>query len=764
MSCPAPSDVNRKRELLFMRRSRTWALLVGALGITAESQPARAQDPAPLIQRVRMTGVQSVDSRALGRGLATQPTQCRNLLYAPICLFSKAPTFADRHYFNAAELRRDEIRIRLYYWRRGYRDVEVTSRVDRVSRGVKVSFAVVENEPTVITELRLRQADSVLPSRVIQRSLTLQSGSPLSMVALDSAQVLLARELLDRGYADATITVDTTAVSNEQNQGPVSVLLVPGRIATIGSIEVAGNAAISPRTISRFMRLQRGDLYRRTDVLESERRLYNSGLFSDVSLGMRTANAADADSAKVLVVQVTEGPLHQLDLASGITTLDFVQVKAEYRRYHFWGDARRLVTRATLSNLLAPQLNGHGVFYNVTPETEDSERARFLQPTYSASVEFFQPWAFGTRNELGASVFSHRRSQPGVVTDRGVGTTMSLTRTISPHLQFTTGYTYELSSIDASDVYFCVSVGLCLKSSIAYVAKANPLAPLSLVGQYDNTNDPLQPTRGLRGRIDLEHASGYTASAFAYNRASLIASTYRQLKPGVVLAGRLRLGAVQGLGQTNQRLGVDDDPTASTVVHPRKLFFAGGSQSVRGYSENQLGPRLLTIDPAQLLDTARTGFCSETSLADRSCDPNIESIMSSAFQPRPLGANAVAEMNIEVRFPIMRSRGLSGAVFVDGAVVGTRRFEDLLGATATIAPGIGIRLQTPAGPVRLDLGMRPSIVERLPVVTQLVGADSTLQLVTLRTPRTFDPTDSGSGWLKQVLSRLTLHLAIGPAF
>lgn len=728
------------------------------------SRSARAQGQSQLIQRVRITGVHAVDSRAIARGLNTKPTKCRNILYKPICLFSEAPSFAERHYFNATELRRDELRIRLYYWRHGYRDVEVSSNVEPVSRGVQVVFAVVENAPTVITELTVNQTDSVLPTRVVERSLTLESGSPLSMVALDSAQVLLARELLERGYADATITVDTTSVSNELNAGPVHVLLAPGRIATIRSIHVTGNSNISPFTISRLMLLKPGDVYRRTDVLDSERRLYNSGLFSDVSLQLQSANVEGADSAKVLVAQVTEGPLHQLDLSSGITTLDFVQVKAEYRRYNFLGGARRLVTRATVSNLLAPQFNGRGVFYDVTPGTDTDERARFLQPTWSASVAFLQPWFFSARNELGASVFTHRRSQPGVVTDRGIGSTMSLTRTVTPHLQLTTGYTYELTAIDASDVYFCVSVGLCLKRSIASVAKANPLAPLSFVGQYDNTNDPLQPTRGIRGRIDLEHASRFTASDFAYNRVTLTTSTYRQLKQGVVLAGRVRLGAVGAMRQTNQRLGLADDPTEGTVVHPRKLFFAGGSQSVRGYSENQLGPRLLTIDPVRLLDTARTGHCTEASLVDRSCDPNIKGVTSSDFQPRPLGANAVAEVNIELRFPLMRSRGLQGAVFLDGAVVGTRRFEDLIGATATVAPGIGIRLQTPAGPVRLDLGVRPRVVERLPVVTQLTGADSTLQLVTLRTPRTFDPTDIRGGWLKQVLSRLTLHLAIGPAF
>ena len=36
------------------------------------------------------------------------------------------------------------------------------------------------------------------------------------------------------------------------------------------------------------------------------------------------------------------------------------------------------------------------------------------------------------------------------------------------------------------------------------------------------------------------------------------------------------------------------------VLHPRKRFYAGGANSVRGYAENQLGPRILTIDDSTL--------------------------------------------------------------------------------------------------------------------------------------------------------------------
>jgi hypothetical protein len=103
-------------------------------------------------------------------------------------------------------------------------------------------------------------------------------------------------------------------------------------------------------------------------------------------------------------------------------------------------------------------------------------------------------------------------------------------------------------------------------------------------------------------------------------------------------------------------------------------------------------------------------------------------------------------------------------VFIDGALVGTRRFSDIIGATGAITPGFGVRFNTPVGPVRLDLGVRPTLVEELPVITQVSDSAGNFQLVTLNTKRRYDQAQTSGGALRKVLSRLTLHLAIGPAF
>src|SRR3569623_1240213 len=91
----------------------------------------------------------------------------------------------------------------------------------------------------------------------------------------------------------------------------------------------------------------------------------------------------------------------------------------------------------------------------------------------------------------------------------------------------------------------------------------------------------LQPTRkGSLGKLELEHASAFSASDYRYNRATVDVATYMSVLRSSVLALHARAGIVRALGSTATALGVAD---AEDVLHPRKRFYAGGSQSVRGY-------------------------------------------------------------------------------------------------------------------------------------------------------------------------------------
>ena len=91
--------------------------------------------------------------------------------------------------------------------------------------------------------------------------------------------------------------------------------------------------------------------------------------------------------------------------------------------------------------------------------------------------------------------------------------------------------------------------------------------------------------------------------------------------------------------------------------------------------------------------------------------------------------------------------------------------RDLLGRGGrAVTPGFGARWTSPVGPVRIDLGIRPLVVEELAVVTEVTGEDGVPRLVRLDTPRRYDPLEDTRGFFGQVLGRHVLHLSIGEAF
>ena len=241
-------------------------------------------------------------------------------------------------------------------------------------------------------------------------------------------------------------------------------------------------------------------------------------------------------------------------------------------------------------------------------------------------------------------------------------------------------------------------------------------------------------------------------------------------------AAHFRAGWVKSLGSTADALNVASGPA---ILHPRKRFYAGGSQSVRGFGENQLGPRVLTIAPDLLLRgeyTENDETLYRCALADpiETCDVNADYLTDQDFQVRPLGGTTVLEGSIELRIPVWRQ--LVGAVFLDGAILGAGSINNITQGTGALTPGFGVRYESPVGPIRVDLGIRPTLQRALPVVTEVRGEDGQLKLVDLSPPggchgrvaspgcRVFPNPGEKQSFLRRLSNRLTLHLSIGQAF
>lgn len=700
-------------------------------------------------------GVKHVDPRELGKSIYTQASSCKNLLLYPFCLFSHSGTFMNRAYLNHDELARDVLRIRVYYWLRGYRDATVDTAVAKDGPGVKVTFAVHENAPTRIARITILYDSTLVSNRQRDALTLLHANDPFDLTLLDSMRVMWLQQMWDVGHSDAV--VDTaTQVDTTTKRGDVTLRVLPNWTTRVGQIDISGNQKVSDRTILNSLTFREGDLYRRKAVLESQRNLYESNLFR-----LATIPPPTGDSIKTVNVQVIEAPEHSANVGGGFNTVDFGEAQAQFTDYNMFGGARRLDLTASAGDLLAPSLNGSGIFYDAVGQMPASERRLYLQPTWAASIDFKQP-AFLQRpaDALGAGIFAHRREEPGIYVDRGYGATATYTHTLSARAPLSINYRYELTRVEAGDVYFCVDYGVCDTVTIASLRSHHSLSPLLFTGFVDQTDDPFEPTHGYTAHLDLEHASALTLSDYRYNRGVFDGAMFFGFgrKRSIVLATHLQLGIVRPMAGAHADLG---------VLHPSKRFYAGGSRSVRGYGENQLGPRVLTVDEQSLRVSTISGldtvYRCAPSVPIQSCDPNAAGLTNGDFTPRPLGGTSLILGSVELRYPLWAEYNLEGAVFIDGATVGESALQSvgdlrqIAKGTGAITPGFGFRYRSPVGPIRVDFGYAPSITEDLTVLTATI-INGQKRIVPLATKRRYV---QGAGSL---LNRLVLSFSIGEAF
>lgn len=759
------------------------AAAIGSLIATPVDAQTRRDDQAelerPEVRDLVIRGVKSIRKQDIERSIATQESGCLSLLLKPFCLATKSRYVYERRYLDRTEFSRDVIRMLVVYFKRGYRDASVDTTVAPMGpNAVRVTFTVTEGSPTLVTSSAIADTGTVFTPRELAREVRPKVGEPLNLLALDSTVIRLRALLWERGYADAVIT-PTPVVDDALNTAAVEIKVDPRRQVTIGEIRVAGNEKVRESTIRRSLLIESGDLFKRSAIGRSQRALYESDLFRRAVID----TASSQDTVKTLVVRVREGPLREARLSGGFTTADFAQVDARFTHNYFMGDARRFHASVTVGNLLAQQLTKSGVFTKISNLVRDENNlGRYYAPTYQASVDLRQRWFQSPRNTAGIGAFTHRKSSPGVFVDRGYGANTTFTRELAQRTPLSATYQFEIARVEAGDVYFCVNFGVCDNSTIDALRGQRKLSPFALTLSMDRTDAPFSPTRGMLGRVELEHASAFTVSDFRYNRAYADVAFYRLLPfRRTVAAAHIRAGWVDPLQSTREALGIGGGITNGTsadqILHPRKRFYAGGSQSVRGFGENQLGPRVLTIDPDKI-----RGRTEANGVVSYRCDPstplpqcivNDTTLRDADFQARPLGGTTLLEAGIELRIPVWGP--IVGAVFIDGAILGEGTLHSITKGTGAITPGFGIRYESPVGPIRVDLGIRPTLRETLPVITQVTDSAGVRRLVDLSPPdgcrstvsagcRTYPDPSEKKSFFNRLTNRLTLHLSIGQAF
>jgi len=666
-----------------------------------------------------------------------------------------------RFYLRERDVPLDRARLEIWYQGRGFREVAIdTATVVREDGKVEVRFTIDEGTPVRAESIDFIGTEDLSYPELLD-DLPLRAGDRLSVLALDATRDTLERRLSNRGYARAEVLRGSLIPPDDPYRARVTFDVEPGPQARYGHVEVSGNERLSESTILRTLQFRSGDVYRRDQILEAQGRLFGLEILRSASV--EPDFVTGPDSVIPVNVRVQEGDAYRFRYGAGWSNAECLNVESLWAARNFLGGGRLLQVRGRMGNLLAPEFNDI-----LCRQSGDGE---FAKLTWLASVDLAQPWLFSTRNSLSASLFAERQSLPGIFIREAVGLQLGITRAIGPQSPLTISYRPELSRLNAAEVLFCTGFLVCAPEDIAILEGANWLAPVGINFTRHMANNLLNPTRGYTLVIDLEHAAAWTGSNFRYDRLVAEGTWYAEVATSSVFATRLRAGWV-GAGAFQELILSRDDVE---VVHPQKRFYAGGANSVRGFPQSRLGPRVLTTDPVALLSQSEDGAgCFPEELLDLSCDAGL--LPEGRIVPRPTGGTRVIEGNVEVRFGL--GSAWEGVTFADfGQVWSSTRSVSLRDLEVT--PGLGVRFFSPIGPIRVDLGYRFRGGENLSVVTSQIrpfdpSVDDPLDRLSVNGARidfvrseelaVLTPTvffgDSG----RFSFSRLQLHISIGQAF
>ena len=728
-------------------------------GAASADRPAVGLHDSIDVASLEFAGAHEVTPAELKLVVFTRTSSCRLILLAALCRVSRSQLFIDRRRTTPAALGEDITKLRVYYWRRGFRDAQVDTVLTPARHGMNVVFRIVEGEPTRIGTLDVAQRAPVLDDKELSDALVVHAGEPLDLIALDTTLNRLRDAIWNKGYGD--VRVDTTVPRPDASHVvPVRIDIDPKYLTRVGQVNFEGNRTLSEATLRRGVLLRPGTLYTRDAVLESQRHLLQQPLLARAVV----VTPPGGDSVKTINVAVAEQKPRHIDATIGFNTIEFGQASLDVR-HNALGAGSWLRLYGSVGNLLSQQLNGWGIFQQVIPSDPIFNADPFFQPAYEASLTLTQPWILGARTSASIRGFANRRILTGVAVDQSAGGVVGIAHDFAPKTPIGLNYRLESVRVEAGAVYFCAGYGVCDAATIQALSSRQWLAPIGASAWIDRSDDLDSPTHGYTALLDAEHASQATGSTFEFNRIlgdasyykplGAVPSTYGITKPPPVLAFHVRAGMVRPIDSDRAALGVNTP--GEGIAHPRTLFYAGGMQSVRGFAENELGPRVLQVRSASLLAAG----CTVASVASGVCDPS--GVPNDQLFPTPTGGSTIIEGNVELRVPLLKA--LSGVAFVDAAHVGTSGLATLGHAKGAVTPGIGFRYRSPLGVIRLDFGLRPVGEESLPVVVAIPDAAGQYRIVQLQQEKSYSPVEDPSpGTWHSIARRIVVHFAMGQAF
>lgn len=733
-------------------------LPIGVICVLPVASTAHAQEPIPLpadtaeapqgpeVKDVRFPGAESLDHDLLEDAIVTQATRCRSAVFVVFCTLGLG--FAQTEaYLDSAEVPQDAERLERLYETWGYPEATVTARVLPEGDEVVVEFAVFEGAPIVVESVAVKGLETLQPAVELARPLPLAEGDAYALPRLEATRNQIRAAFAERGhpYAEVTISGD---VDERANTARVVLTVEPGPPAFFGPVTVVPEAPIDAAVVRERIAYEPGEPYRPSRFAQTEAELYALPIVETA-----TAEPVELTGAPTTIptrVIVAARKPSGVEIEGTLSGTECFEAAVFWRSRYFLGGPRLFSIGVGAANILAGTIGGG------FPCTSSGE-GEFAELDYFVRADLRQPWPGDPHTAVLVRAFFQRESAPQVFVWRGYGGELGIARALGRGLTTSLSYAPRRQELDAAGIYFCGNFGVCTDEGIDELSEFKWLAPVELLAVWQPFPSRIQALRARERDVPewvrppepvlryqasgaLQAAAAPTGSDYDYVRGILEGSTTRVFGTTFELGGRLRLGALTG----------------ADVLPPQIRLYTGGVNTVRGVSQNMLGPKFLIVDA----DEVGALGCA---LAPDGCPPSTR-VEPDQVNVRPTGGDAVLGASIEARRWVSRTVQL--ALFLDYGTLRRDLFTDPGGfpvddSESLLSPGIGVRVLTDLGPLRVDVGYNPSGSHRYPLFTE---DPATSELVFLGDV-VYDPFDHGDpGALERFWRRLQLHVAIGQPF
>jgi outer membrane protein assembly complex protein YaeT len=650
--------------------------------------PQVAAQTGKQIRSVRFVGNEPFSSDTLAKIIETKPRRC-SILGAPICIGQLG---LQQHRLDPETVRRDIQKLMLFYRAEGYFGTSVAPSVEAVgAEEVRITFAVARGEAIILDALDVSGTEGIMDPDSLARTLPLKPGQLFDLGKFVGSADAVLNALHTRGHAYAEI-LRNYSVDTVDNRAVASLQAIPGPRVVVDSIIVVGAEHLGRANTIRQLTFRPGDILQVSALAQSQVNLYGLELVQIASVNVAPDSVQkpppnDSTTATVMVT-VAEAPLHQADVAIGFGTVECLRTDASLLNRSFGGGARRLSLAGSVSKIGLAGRTESGIGKSLCHafSTDSAIRSKI---DYRFSADLTQPYFLSPKNQVTAGVFDERQSEPGIFLREAKGGRLAMSRRIGRRSVATAAFDVERASTVASPALYCAAFLVCEIGFTDSLALPRFRDAVSLSATHDRTDSPLDPSNGWNATSTLTWAAKQLGSEIRFVRWTGQAAYYHELQPGWVVTLGARFG--------NFFRSATLDPTRN-FLPPQERFFAGGTNSVRGFDRNALGQGVYRTNKL-VLDTLTHELTP--------VDPVFVAT----------GGTALAVTSAELRFPSpFLSEFVRLALFVDAGSVGTRSVWDLSPTDWKVTPGAGLRLATPVGPVRVDVAYNPYGLNTAPLL------------------------------------------------